>query len=46
MKSNATVGKYDLDGGLALKGQADMIKDEVVLLFRSIGQVSRKIHWL
>ena len=36
MKSNATVGKYDLDGGLALKGQADMIKDEVVLLFRSI----------
>ena len=36
MKSNATVGKYDLDGGLALKGQADMIKDDVVLLFRSI----------
>jgi len=36
MKSNATVGKYDLDGGLTLKGQADMIKDDVVLLFRSI----------
>jgi len=36
MKSNATVGKYDLNGGLTLKGQADMIKDDVVLLFRSI----------
>ena len=36
MKSNATVGKYDLDGGLTLKGQADMIKDDAVLLFRSI----------
>jgi len=36
MISNATVGKYDLDGGLTLKGQADMIKDDVVLLFRSI----------
>ncbi|RTZ70945.1 MAG: hypothetical protein DSZ22_01285 [Thaumarchaeota archaeon] len=36
MKSNATVGKYDMDGGLTLKGQADMIKDDVVLLFRSI----------
>ena len=36
MKSNSTVGKYDMDRGLVLKGQADMIKDDVILLFRSI----------
>ena len=36
MKSHATIGKYDMDGGLALKGQVDMIKDDVILLFRSI----------
>ena len=36
MKSHSTIGKYDMGGGLVLKGQADMIKDDVVLLFRSI----------
>jgi len=36
MKSQATMGNYDMDGGLALKGQVDMIKDDVVLIFRSI----------
>ena len=36
MKSHATVGKYDMDDGLALKGQVDMIKDDVVMIFRSI----------
>ena len=36
MKSHSTIGKYDMDGGLVLKGQADMIKDDVILLFRSI----------
>jgi len=36
IKSQSTVGEYDMTGGLTLKGQADMIKDDVVLLFRSI----------
>jgi len=36
MKSQATMGNYDMDGGLALKGQVDMIKDDVVLIFRSV----------
>ena len=36
MKSQSSIGNYDMDGGLALKGQVDMIKDDVVLLFRSI----------
>ena len=36
MKSQASIGNYDMDGGLALKGQVDMIKDDVVLIFRSI----------
>ena len=36
MKSHSTVGKYDMGGGLVLKGQADMIQEDVVLLFRSI----------
>ena len=36
MKSQATMGNYDMDGGLALQGQVDMIKDDVVLIFRSI----------
>jgi len=36
MKSQATMGNYDMDGGLALKGQVDMIKDDVVMIFRSI----------
>ena len=36
MKSQSSIGYYDMDGGLALKGQVDMIKDDVVLIFRSI----------
>jgi len=36
IKSQSTVGEYDMTGGLTLKGQADMIKDDVVLIFRSI----------
>jgi len=36
MKSQATMGNYDMDGGLTLKGQVDMIKDDVILIFRSI----------
>jgi len=36
MKSNATTGKYNMDGGLVLKGEADMIKDDVILIFRSV----------
>jgi len=38
MKSQATVGKYEMDNGLALKGQVDMIKDDVVLIFRSVNR--------
>ena len=38
IKSQSTVGKYDMTGGLTLKGQADMIKDDVVLIFRSIAK--------
>ena len=38
MKSQSIVGKYGMDGGLALKGQADMIKDDVVLIFRSVNR--------
>jgi len=38
MKSQATIGKYEMDGGLALKGQVDMIKDDVVLIFRSVNR--------
>ena len=36
MKSQSSIGKYDMTGGLALKGQADMIKDDIVLIFRSV----------
>ena len=36
MKSQSTIGKYDMNGGLVLKGQVDMIQDDVVLIFRSI----------
>ena len=36
MKSHSTIGKYDMEGGLAVKGQVDMIKDDVVMIFRSI----------
>tara|TARA_B100000586_G_scaffold186409_1_gene137007 strand:+ start:116 stop:793 length:678 start_codon:yes stop_codon:yes gene_type:complete len=38
MKSHATIGKYDMKEGLALKGQVDMIKEDVVLIFRSIAK--------
>jgi len=38
MKTHSSIGKYDMDGGLALKGQADMIMDDVVLIFRSIAK--------
>ena len=30
------MGEYDMTGGLTLKGQADMIREDVVLIFRSI----------
>ena len=36
MKSHSSIGKYEMDGGLVLKGQADMIQEDVILLFRSI----------
>jgi len=36
MKSHSTIGKYDMDGGLELKGQVDMIKDDVEMIFRSV----------
>ena len=36
MKSHSTVGNYNMDNGLTLKGQVDMIKDDVVLIFRSV----------
>ena len=39
MKSHSTIGKYDMKSGLILKGQVDMIKDDVVLIFRSIAKV-------
>ena len=38
MKSHSSTGKYDMTGGLTLKGQVDMIKDDVVLIFRSIAK--------
>ena len=38
MKSQSTVSTYDMDGGLVLKGQVDMIKDDVVLIFRSVNR--------
>ena len=36
MKSHSSIGKYDMTGGLTLKAQVDMIKDDVVLIFRSV----------
>jgi len=36
MKSKSSIGEYDMGGGLTLKGQADMIQEDVILLFRSI----------
>ena len=38
MKSQSTISKYDMDGGLVLKGQVDMIKDDVVMIFRSVNR--------
>ena len=38
MKSKATIGKYKMDGGLALKGQVDMIEDDVVMIFRAVNR--------
>ena len=38
MKSHSSLGKYDMTEGLALKGQVDMIKEDVVLIFRSIAK--------
>ena len=38
MKSQSTIAKYEMDDGLALKGQVDMIKDDVVLIFRSVNR--------
>ena len=34
MKAHSTMGAYDMTGGLTLKGQVDMIKEDVVLIFR------------
>ena len=36
MKSHSSIGKYPMDGGLVLTGQVDMIKDDVVMIFRSV----------
>jgi len=38
MKSHSSIGEYDMTKGLTLKGQVDMIKDDVVLIFRSIAR--------
>jgi len=38
MKSKATIGTYKMDGGLALKGQVDMIEDDVVMIFRAVNR--------
>ena len=38
MKSKATIGKYEMDSGLALKGQVDMIEDDVVMIFRAVNR--------
>ena len=38
MKSQATIGKYEMDGGLALKGQVEMIEDDVVMIFRAVNR--------
>ena len=41
MKSHSTVGNYNMDDDITLKGQVDMIKDEVIMIFRSkIGRAS------
>ena len=38
MKSQATIGTYKMDSGLALKGQVDMIEDDVVMIFRAVNR--------
>ena len=38
MKSKATIGTYEMDSGLALKGQVDMIEDDVVMIFRAVNR--------
>ena len=38
MKSKATIGTYKMDSGLALKGQVDMIEDDVVMIFRAVNK--------
>ena len=36
LKSRATVGDYDIKDGIKLKGQADMVVRDVVMIFRSV----------
>ena len=36
LKSRATVGNYDIKDGIKLKGQADMVVRDVVMIFRSV----------
>ena len=38
MKSKATIGTYKMDSGLVLKGQVDMIEDDVVMIFRAVNR--------
>ena len=38
MKSKATIGTYKMDDDLALKGQVDMIEDDVVMIFRAVNR--------
>ena len=38
MKSHAAIGTYKMDSGLALKGQVDMIEDDVVMIFRAVNR--------
>jgi CRISPR-associated exonuclease Cas4 len=38
MKSHATIGTYKMDSGLAIKGQVDMIEDDVVMIFRAVNR--------
>ena len=38
MKSFATISEYKMDDGLALKGQVDMIKDDVIMIFISVNR--------
>ena len=36
LKSRATMGDYDIKDGIKLKGQADMVVRDVVMIFRSV----------